>query len=389
MRVFITAAVLFSAACSSSATRAPAIALTIPADNPSLAYVTVSGLTRDDLRALLDSDWNRDRWAALLHVSVKSGPSEPRGPAVAGLYRVSGDDVRFVPAFPFDPGREYTVVFDPAQLPTPSPGPSVVATVSRPADAPAPPTRVTELYPSGNELPENQLRMYIHFSAPMGLRGGLEHMALLDDAGREVRDPFLPLDAEFWNDDRTRYTVFFDPGRQKRGILPNRDMGRALRAGKRYTLVVRNTWLDGHGKPLAEEFRHEFRATAPDERPLDEATWRIAAPAGGTRDPLTVSFPEPLDHGLLLRAIGVERGAGDRGWTAVRGEDRVDANETRWSFVPAEPWAPGRYQLVVLSILEDRAGNRIGRAFEVDTFNRADSSAEPARIARPFTIAGK
>ena len=57
------------------------------------------------------------------------------------------------------------------------------------------------------------------------------HIHLLDDKGQEVRDPFLPLDAEFWNDDRTRYTVFFDPGRQKRGIAPIADMGRSLTHG--------------------------------------------------------------------------------------------------------------------------------------------------------------
>ena len=57
------------------------------------------------------------------------------------------------------------------------------------------------------------------------MKGGLDYVHLLDDKGKEVKDPFLPLDAEFWNDDRTRYTVFFDPGRQKRGIAPDRRHG--------------------------------------------------------------------------------------------------------------------------------------------------------------------
>ena len=69
------------------------------------------------------------------------------------------------------------------------------------------------------------------------------------------KDPFLPLDAEFWNDDHTRYTVFFDPGRQKRGIPPNQQMGRSLEIGKRYTLVVSRDWPDGKGLPLKEQFR--------------------------------------------------------------------------------------------------------------------------------------
>jgi hypothetical protein len=79
---------------------------------------------------------------------------------------------------------------------------------------------VSQVFPTADELPENQLRLYVHFSAPMGSKGGLDFIHLLDENGAEVEDPFLPLDAEFFNDDRTRYTVFFDPGRQKRGIAP-------------------------------------------------------------------------------------------------------------------------------------------------------------------------
>ena len=87
-------------------------------------------------------------------------------------------------------------------------------------------------YPTADVVPENQLRLYIHFSAPMGMKGGLDYVHLLDEQGKEVKDPFLPLDAEFWNDDRTRYTVFFDPGRQKRGIPPIAEMGRSLTEGQ-------------------------------------------------------------------------------------------------------------------------------------------------------------
>ena len=35
------------------------------------------------------------------------------------------------------------------------------------------------------------------------------------------------------------------------------------------------------------------------------ARWRVMPPAARTRDPLVVTFPEPLDHGLLARALGV------------------------------------------------------------------------------------
>ena len=158
---------------------------------------------------------------------------------------------------------------------------TLAAVVGRPAVVRSPSTVVTHVYPSGDIVPANQLRMYLHFSAPMDWRSGYDFVTLLDDRGQEVADAFLPLDADFWNDDRTRYTVFFDPGRVKRGILPNKQMGRALEAGKRYTLLVKREWRDGHGLPLKEEFRHEFRASPAIERPLVDGGVEGDAAEGG------------------------------------------------------------------------------------------------------------
>jgi hypothetical protein len=226
--------------------------------------------------------------------------------------------------------------------------------------------------------------MYIHFSAPMDWRSGVDYVVLLDDRGQEVVDAFLPLDADFWSADRTRYTVFFDPGRVKRGILPNRQMGRALLPGRAYTLLIRRDWRDGHGLSLKEEFRHTFRASAPIERPLSMATWKIDVPAARGRDPLSVTFPDALDHGLLQRALSVSFEG-----KAVDGDVSIDDHETTWRFTPRAAWAPGEYQLVALSFLEDVSGNRIGRAFEVDEFERTDSSPEPERMTRSFSIPSK
>jgi hypothetical protein len=216
----------------------------------------------------------------------------------------------------------------------------------------------------------------------MGRRGGLDYIQLLDEDGKAVEDPFLPLDAEFWNEDHRRYTVFFDPGRQKRGILPNRAMGPSLKAGRSYTLVIKRDWTDGNGQPLEEAFTRRFRVGPPELAPLDQRTWKLDPPLAGTRGPLVVRFPKPLDHGLLLRALGVRHGT-----SGVSGDPTVDGEETRWSFTPREPWQPGEYELLALSVLEDLAGNRIGRAFEVDNFERSDRSPEPETIVIPFQIA--
>lgn len=341
--------------------------------------IEVTGVSRLDLAALSSARLTDDEWSAVLRVSVQQTPPAP---AMAGRYDV-GESVRFTPRFPLDPGRKYEVEFDASRVPRAGAlrVPISTAIVSLPSRSQAESTVVTAVYPSGDVVPANLLRMYVQFSAPMGQQGGLDHIVLLDEAGREVQGAVLPLDTELWSADRTRFTVFFDPGRVKRGILPNRQMGRPLRPGDNITVVVKQTWPDGRGVPLKSEFRHPFRVGAADERPLDTAQWKIVPPAAGTRDPLVVSFPEPLDHGLLRRSLGVAHGD-----AAVAGDQRIDAAETRWTFVPGEAWRSGGYTLVVQAILEDLAGNRIGRSFEV-TQPLGEGTAEPAApTAIPFRI---
>jgi hypothetical protein len=369
---------VISVACrGSAASGPPEIRLVTPDDQK--AVVEVVNLSDDIARRFASGERSRDQWAEILRVST--GDDQP---AMLGSYSVSGHTLRFTPMFPFDPGRKYSVTFNPAGISEASAATSIVATVALPAIATEPSTVVTHVFPSTDVVPENQLRLYIHFSAPMAWKGGLEFVKLLDAQGVEVVDPFLPLDAEFWNDDRTRYTVFFDPGRQKRGILPNQQMGRSLTPGQRYTLVVSRDWRDADGLPLKEDFRREFRVAKADERPLDVSAWRVTPPPADTREALVVAFPEPLDHGLLLRALGV---TGEDG-RFLDGDVKVDAGESRWSFTPRTAWRAATYQLTALTMLEDLAGNRIGRAFEVDRFDRTDESNEPERTTIGFKVAG-
>ena len=196
------------------------------------------------------------------------------GPRVSVARRSAGDarrsirsrtdGIRFTPMFPLDPGR--AVSRDASRRPARRRRVDR-RRVGLPAPDTTPTTVVAQVYPTADVVPENQLRLYIHFSAPMGMQRRARLRHLLDDAGARSSDPFLPLDAEFWNDDRTRYTVFFDPGRQKRGIAPIAEMGRSLDGrASRYTLVVDAEWRDGNGLPLKQAFRREFKVGPPDER---------------------------------------------------------------------------------------------------------------------------
>jgi hypothetical protein len=380
------AAAALAAACSAASSSPSAPVIRLDTSSPEQPVVEVTGLSARDRAALAKADLTSGEWPEVFRVSVRrlDGASGEL-PPVAGRYSI-GQAVRFVPSFPLDPGREYEVVFDPAKL---SRAPALTISTSRalvslPREAQAPSTIVTAVYPSGDVIPENQLRMYVQFSAPMGQGSGREHLAILDQDGRELVDAMLPLDTELWNPERTRYTVLFDPGRVKRKILPNREMGRALRRGETITLVVSKEWLDGRGQPLISAYRSNFRVGPAIERPLDAAEWRIAAAPVDTREPLRITFPAALDRALLERGLSVERAGG-----ILRGEWRIEAGETRSLFVPDEPWQPGEHVILVLPILEDGSGNRIGRAFEVLSPGEAVPAESSQPTSLPFRIAAK
>ena len=357
------------AACSRQATN-PAIHLTESA-------VEVVGISRETLNTLSAARLTDDQWRTVFRVAIS-----PDAPAMLGSYGIYGGVIAFSPAFPLDRGRPYYATFDPSSVADSASTRDVVtATLTRAPLAPGDATVVTKVYPTADTIPANILRMYVQFSAPMGRKSGIEHIRLLNDFGEDVPGAVLPLDYEFWSPDHRRFTVFFDPGRVKRGILPNREMGRAFTDGQSATLVIEREWRDAQGQPLKEEYRRVFRVGPPVEVPLEPSTWKITAPTAGGRQAMVVTFPWPLDHGLLMRALGVRRDG-----EVIEGDIEVDAGEIRWQFIPRQPWREGTYQLLALDILEDVAGNQIGRAFEVDNFDTVDKSTDAKSILIPFRV---
>jgi hypothetical protein len=343
--------------------------------NPKQPVVILSGLSRDDLSALTRANLSREAWSSLLRVTVKhDADAGAAATPLAGTYAIADRLVRFTPMFPLDPGRKYEVVFDPAALPAAGLGdlPKVATVVSTPPAPPTPETRIAAIYPTGPTVPSNLLRMYVEFSGPMGTRGGQDYISIADGNGADIPGALLPLDTDLWNSDRTRFTVLFDPGRVKRGILPNRTMGRPLKPGTTFTIAVRREWPDAYGKPLASEFRKEYKVGAPIERALSTAEWRVSAPTAGSRDPLVVIFRAPMDRGLAQRALTVLREQ-----SAIAGDVRLEAAETEWRFTPNEAWQTGDYLISVLPVLEDVSGNRIGTAFETLTPDTAPPGPAP------------
>lgn len=317
-----------------------------------------------------------DDWGTHLKVTVAGGTDLP---PVAGKVHQDERLLRFVPAFPFTSRSIYTLEFDHPKLGrlkqdfAPEP----------PREAAGPRAEVVAVYPSGDVLPQNLLRFYIQFSSPMSRGEAFRHIRLRDAEGATVEEPFLELAEELWDAEGTRFTLFLDPGRVKRGLKPHMEAGPPLTTGQRYRLEIDAGWKDAQRRTLAGPFRKEFRTGEPDYDQPDPAGWKIVPPPSGTRQALVVTFDGPLDHELARRLISV-RPAGKK--LRLEGTITMEQGETCWRFTPGGPWKPGDYQLVVATELEDPAGNSIRKPFESNP-DRPDPLLVLPTERRSFTIA--
>jgi len=344
--------------------------------------VDLLGLSADERTALSQVDDARRKEALRVYVA---GSSDEDLPSIAGDVQQFGEVVRFTPRYPFRPGLRYRAVWNRRALQVPGGTATDPAEESWEFEIPrpaSPPTTVTHIYPTAERLPENQLKFYLHFSGPMRRGDAYEHIHLLDGAGNELPAVFLELGEELWDPAMRRFTLLLDPGRVKRGLVPRTELGPVLESDRDYTLVVDRDWTDANGRPLAAGVQKRFSTAAADEQPIDLAAWKITAPAAGTRTPLVVHFPEALDHSLLLRMLRVAK---DRA-TPVSGSVETLAAETAWQFTPDNAWVAGEYQLLIDAALEDLAGNAVGRAFDVDTFNTVGERIEAETVSLPFHI---
>jgi hypothetical protein len=353
--------------------------------NPYKVAVEVYGLSAAAIKRLAQSKLTLAQWRRLL--SVYAGREEATGasglPPMAGVYHVEPNALRFEPQFPLEPGLAYRAVFRPDQLS----GGSKVATpitsfFQSPRRSASPATMVRHIYPSADTLPENLLKFYVHFTAPMSRGNIYDHIRLRDESGKDVELPFLEIDEELWDSTMTRLTLIIDPGRIKRGVRPLEEIGPALEAGKSYTLAIGREWRDGAGNPLKEGFQKTFKVTTPDREPPDPARWKIEAPQAGSRDQLVVIFPEPMDHALSQRLIRVAAEQGEM----VGGEVSLEDQERRWKFTPDTVWRRGRYQIIIQTTIEDLAGNNIGKPFEVDLFEGVERRLSTTSVKLSFEI---
>jgi hypothetical protein len=357
-----------------------------PENDPTRATFEVTGLPPTLLESLAARPRAAGEWSALFSVVVVRDDNDARNSRlpVAGKHELAGSSLRFTPRYPLVPGLRYQATFDPGAIAGAGRAarPPIRAQFAVPAQRQGASTRVVRVDPGAETLPENQLKFYVHFSAPMRRGEAYRHIRLDELERGPVDMPFLELGEELWDTSARRLTLLLDPGRIKRGLKPREEAGPILVEGRRYRLTIDDAWPDAQGYPLEAEFAKEFRAAAPDGRAPDPATWRVAAPPAGSRRPLAIVFGEALDRPMLDRALAV-RGPEGR---FVAGEHDVPDDATSWRFTPDAAWTEGAYRLVIDASLEDLAGNSIGRPFEVDAERPIEKAVSEAAHELKFHV---
>jgi hypothetical protein len=366
-------------------TKQPALGIDADQRQPESRCISVRNL-HPDLVASLGRDPQVDR---LLHsvLRVKVIGPEVIGPDdlpdVSGRFQVLEDRVRFVPHFPFDSGIRFRASFEPRPLGRSELSEMLTLEFSFPKVTSAPPTQVQHVFPSSDSLPENLLRFYVRFSNSMQRGRSAENIVLLGPDGRPAPDTLYRAPVELWDRSMRHLTILLDPGRLKRGVGPNRDLGPPLKAGQEYTLAIGSGMVDCFGRPLHQSFHKSFHVTEAIREPIAVEQWAILPPATNGHQPLALMFPRPLDWALLGHAITIESKDGQ----PINGRIAIDQGERRWTFTPASPWIAGSYRVRIALSLEDVCGNGLLGAFDRPLRSASDLAIDVANRSLSFHLA--
>ena len=284
---------------------------------------------------------------------------------------LNNGSVTFEPLIAFTPGMKYDVLFSN----------KLIGQFEIPALNAADKPEVTRVYPTTDTLPENVLKLYVVFSKPMQEGQALKNIVVIKNGNDTLHSTFLDLEQELWNKDRTTLTLWFDPGRIKRDLQPNKNLGAPLEESNSYKLIIGQDWRDERGIPLNTSYQKNIVVGKKDSISPDPDKWTIHQPKAGTKEGLRIDLQESLDYVLLKNAIYVTSESGK----THNGSFAPAAKETILIFTPDELWQPGEYIINIESRLEDLAGNNLNRLFDKD-LAKPDNREQKAIHSRKLRI---
>ncbi|WP_457126068.1 hypothetical protein [Mucilaginibacter sp. HD30] len=276
-------------------------------------------------------------------------------------HNVLGDFIKtdsgtlFEPLIPLSQGMEYGVLQNNR----------VVGKIAVPNSSGKPPI-VRTIYPQADTVPENLLKFYIEFSEPMQTGSALEHIFLLDKNRDTLQRIFLDLKPELWDPADKVLTVWIDPGRIKRDLVLNKELGKPLHSHQAYELVIAGRWRDRRGLSLQKGISKKFVVGPRVDAQLNINQWRIAGSKAGTKAPVIVSLGYPVDHYLLQESLSILT----ESCKTVEGKVTLANKDKAWMFTPDAEWPMGAYKLRIAARLEDLAGNNLNKVFDRDIYKQ-------------------
>lgn len=310
-----------------------------------------------------------------LSVFIKNKTNEYSVNAIQGRYKIEDDYLVFSPYFPFEKGITYVVRTKNADADNNYSYQSFQVgkkeTIAK--------AKVVDIYPSANELPENLLRFYFYFNTPMKKGQALKHIQLIDAAGIIDNHAFMEFKQELWSADGKRLTILFDPGRIKRGVSTNMELGPALLEGKTYKLIISVTWEDVYGQALAVNTTKEFVVTKAYRHQINVTELEIQKPKANTNEALHIHFDRIIDHALVHSMIRLE----DTNKKLIAGHWETSEEEKIVQFIPKEPWKKGTYRITMDSRMEDVTGNNLNNLLDQKVGTK---NSNIQHLIRPFTI---
>ncbi|WP_152538526.1 Ig-like domain-containing protein [Aquimarina macrocephali] len=278
--------------------------------------------------------------------------------------------LRFIPLIPFGWNQKYTLVYRDAieyfELDTPEEYKHL---------------SVKSIYPSAKILPSNLLKWYIQFSHPISETYVYDHIRFINATGDTISNATLSLENALISDNGKLLTVWIEPGRQKRDLIPNTLLGPVFENGKTYKLVVLKKLKDANGISMQQDFIHSFRVTIADRVKPDIKSWKIQFPKVNSKSRLLISCYESLDYGSTLNSVTIINAKEEK----IDGNWQYTDHESTLSFTPLHPWKKGNYKILFDTHIEDLAGNNLDRLFDSE-IGLSDMKQLPIEYKLEFNV---
>ena len=310
-----------------------------------------------------------------IYVGVKEISEIGSMPAVLGEYKIVPGQIEFKPLVSFSETLPYLAVF----------GDSIEFKFSISRTSSRPRTTLLEIYPTTDTLPANLLKIYLKFSGPMREGKVYKRVHIYRRDHGLVKDPFVPLQPELWDDSGHMITLWLDPGRVKRALGSRETYGPILEEGLEYTLVVDSLWKDSKGLVLQTCYSKPLYIGPADRNKPQTSKWHLMLPVALTKEPLIIVFGSPMDLSTALHTLSVQTQNGE----ILNGSVELTDNETLWKFTPINHWNKGKYRVLIYSKLEDLAGNNLNRVFDRDLTIEPMTPSEQEFHWVDFEVAGK